>query len=192
MELKTMKTLALTSAVALGIAASGPAQAQVETVTAQLITSSAITSNNVSDMDFGEWLVQFVAGDTPTITLTDDGSVASTQTGSVANGSQVIQITAPANEGVVTVQIPANGSLTMTASSFTDLADGGLSLDSVTFRTASENGTVITGAATDGADTITVLAGATDETITFGGDIDITATPLDGTHTSTFDVTFSY
>lgn len=189
MELKTMKTLALTSAVALGIATSGPAFAQVETVDAQLITSSAITSTDVSDMDFGEWLVQFVAGDTPTITLTDDGTVASTQTGAVGNGSQVIQITAPATEGVVRVQCPAPATLVMTRSNSSDFADGGLSLTATTFRTATENGNI--DADTDTAN-ITVLAGATDEDINFGGDIDVTATPADNTHTASFDVTFTY
>lgn len=192
MELKTMKTLALTSAVALGIAASGPVQAQVETITAQLITSSAITSNTVSNMDFGTWLVQFAGSDAPVITLTDDASVASTQTGTIANGSQVVQITAPATEGVITVQIPAPGALTMTASNFSDIVDAGLSLDSVTYRTASENGTVVSSGAVDTADTITVLAAATDETVRFGGNINISSTPADATHTASMDITFSY
>lgn len=189
MELKTMKTLALTSAVALGIAASGPAFAQVETVNAQLITSSAITSVDVSDMDFGEWLIQFVALDTPVLTLTNDGTVAVTQTGSVANGSQVVQITAPATEGVVTVETPAPSTLTMTRSNTSDFADGGLSLSAVAYRTATETGNINADAATG---TVTVVAGATPETVTFGGDISITATPADATHTASFDVTFTY
>ena len=65
--------------------------------------------------------------------------------------------------------------------------------DIVTYRTASENGQVITtGGVTGVAVPVTVLAGATDEAIAFGGTIDISGTPLDNTHTATFDVTFTY
>ncbi|MEZ5814799.1 MAG: hypothetical protein R3E13_08830 [Alphaproteobacteria bacterium] len=188
------KALAFASALVLGTAiSSGSAIAQTETVNAQLITSSAITTVDVSDMDFGTYLIQFTAGDTPVLNLTNDGSVLVTQVGSVANGSQVVQITAPATEGVVTVDVPAPASLTMTASAFTDIVDAGLTLDVATFRTASENGSVITGGAVDAADTITVVTGGgTPETVTFGGQIDISATPADATHTAQFDVTFSY
>lgn len=191
MELKTMKALALTSAVALGIA-STPAYAQVETLTATLITSSAITSTPVSNLDFGEYLIQFVAGDAPVLTLTDDGSVSVTQTGSVANGSQVTQITAPATEGVVNVQTPAPSTLQLTASNLVDFADAGLALDDVSFRTASENGSIITAGVPTAAVSVTVLAGATDEAVTMGGNINITATPADNTHTATYDITFTY
>ena len=190
MELKTMKALAVTSAVALGLAFSSPANAQTENVAAQLITSSAITSNLVTDMDFGEFLIQF-GTDTPTLVLSNDGSVAVTPGGVV--DSQVVEITPTANEGVVTVQIPAPGTLDMTSANLIDFADAGLALDIVSYRTASENGqTITTGGATGVAVPVTVLAGATDETVTFGGTIAITATPLDNTHTATFDVTFSY
>ncbi|MCP3703598.1 MAG: hypothetical protein GY954_11810, partial [Alteromonas sp.] len=73
------------------------------------------------------------------------------------------------------------------------IADGGLALDIVTYRTASENGSLITtGGVLAAAQPITVLAGLTDEVVTLGGAIDITATPADATHTATFDVTFAY
>lgn len=190
MELKTMKTLALTSAVALSLALSGSANAQVETMTAQLITASAITSATVSDMDFGEWFIQFVAG-TPTLTLTDIGTPVVSQTGTIGT-SQAVLINASTSEGVLTVQTPAASALTMVASSFTDIADIGLSLQEVTYRTATENGLVITAGAVTLAVPVTVLGNAIDETITFGGDIDITVTPADATHTATFDITFAY
>ena len=192
MKPTSMKTLAFASALALGVATSGTAQAQVENLTATLITSSAITTAVVTDLDFGEYLIQFVALDTPVLTLTDDGTVAVTQTGAVGNGSQVVQITAPANEGELNVQIPAPGTLQMTASNLVDFADGGLALDDVTYRTASENGSSITAGAPTAAQAITVLAGATNESVRFGGNINITATPADNTHTATFDITFTY
>ncbi|MCB9982584.1 MAG: hypothetical protein H6861_02775 [Rhodospirillales bacterium] len=192
MKSTSTKVLAFASALAIGAALSGTAQAQVESVTAQLITSSAITSTYVSDLDFGEYLIQFTAGDTPVLTLTNDGSVAVNQTGSVANGSQVVQITAPATEGVVNVQIPAPGLLDVTASNFVDFADGGLALDDVSYRTATQNGALITAGVATGAQTVTVLAGSTDEAVTMGGNINVTATPADATHSATFDVTFTY
>ena len=192
MKPTSIKTLAVASALVIGLATAGTAHAQTENVTATLITSSAITTTKVSDMDFGEYLIQFVAGDAPVLTLTDDNTVAVTQTGSVANGSQVTQITAPATEGLVNVQIPAPGTLQLVASSLIDFADGGLALDDVTFRTATENGSIITGGAPTAAVSVTVLAGATDEAVRLGGNINITATPADNTHTATYDVTFSY
>lgn len=192
MKSTSIKTLAFAGALAAAVFTAPPSFAQVESMTAQLITSSAITSVFVSDLDFGEYLIQFVAADTPVLTLTNDGSVAVTQTGSVANGSQVVQITAPATEGVATVQIPAPGDLTVVASNFIDFTDAGLALDDVTYRTATETGSLITGGVLQAAQPVTVLAGATDETVTMGGNINVTATPTDATHTATFDITFAY
>jgi len=184
------KLLAFSSVLALGAAGSNQAFAQTETVNARLITSSGITSTDVSDMDFGEWLVQFTAGDTPAITLTNDGSVASTQTGSVVNGSQVIQVTAPATEGVVNVQTPAPATLTITRSASADFVDAGLSLTDTDYRTANDGNNALDADTDTG--TVTTLVAATDEAVTFGGIIAITATPADATHTAQFDVTFSY
>lgn len=190
MKCSTLKLMAFASALVVGAAISGQALAQTETVNATLTVSSAITSNDVSDMDFGTWLIQFEAGDTPVITLTSDGTAATSQTGSVANGSQVIEITDSATEGVVTVQTPAPSSLTLTRSNTVAFASGALSLASVAFRTASNGPTAINANAATG--TVTVVAGATDETIRFGGTVAISATPADGIHTASFDVTLAY
>jgi len=190
MKRNTFKLVAMTSAIALSAAASNYAFAQTETVNATLITSSAITTADVSDMDFGEWLIQFTAGDAPVLTLTNDGSVATTQTGSVANGSQVINITATATEGVVNVQTPGTSALTITRSASGDFADAGLSLTTTSYRTANDGNNSLDADTDTG--TVTVLAAATDEAVTFGGTVAITATPGDATHTAQFDVTFSY
>lgn len=186
MRRNTLKFLALTGAIALGFASSFDANAQTEVVNAKLITSSAITSNDVSDMDFGTWYLNFVAG-TPFISLTNDG----TNTASVVTpGTSILtNITPPATEGEVTVQTPAPSSLTMTRSATTNFASAGLSLATVSFRTASQSGNINADAATG---TITVLAGATDESIHFGGTVALTADPVDGTHTANFTVTFTY
>lgn len=188
MRRTTLKFLAFTGAVALGIAGSNSAFAQTETVQATLTTSSAITSNVVSAIDFGTWLLIVDGVETPTITLTDDGTVDAT-TGGITN-SQLAEITAPATEGVVTVQTPAPAVLTMTRSNTTDFTDGGLSLTAVTYNTATEASTNINADAASG--TVTVLAANTDETVTFGGTVTADATPADAAHTASFDVTFSY
>lgn len=185
-----LKLLAFSSVLALGFATSNQAFSQTETVNAQLITSSAISTTDVSDMDFGEWLVVFVAGDTPALTLTNDGSVVTTQTGAVANGSQLINITATATEGVVNVQTPAPAALTMTRSASSDFADAGLSLTDTDYRTVTDGNNALDGDTDTG--TVTTTVAATDEVVTFGGIIAVTATPADATHTAQFDVTFTY
>lgn len=186
-KLPLLKGIGLTSAVALIAGTAGPAYAQTETVNAQLITNSAITTVDVSDMDFGEYFLIPAGGDNPTLTLTDTGAVNVT----VANNanSTVTQLTAPATEGVVTVQVPAAVGLTMTRTNTVDIADAGLSLTAVTYRTATENGNIN---ADNSNGPVTVVAGATPETVTFGGTITATAQPADATHTAQFDVTFTF
>ncbi len=193
MRRNTLKLMALTSAIALSFAFTNNSFAQTETVNATLITSSAITSADVSDMDFGTWLIQLTAAEISangiTITLTDDQSATSTA-GSIDNSSQVVQITAPASEGVVTVQTPAPSTLTMSTGTLTDFTDPGLTLSSVTWNSASTPSATI---AMSSSATVTVTAGATDERIDFGGVITADGSnPVDGTHTASFDVTFTY
>ncbi len=192
MRRNTLKLLAFTSAVALSMSLSNNSFAQTETVNATLITSSAITTTDTSDMDFGTWLIQLtaaeIADDGITITLSDDQTATATA-GDIDNASQVVQITAPATEGVVNVQIPAPGNLTMTRGALTDFVDAALSLTTVTWNTASTASATIAAA---GTGTVTVLAGSTDERIDFGGIVTATDTPGDGTHSASFDVTFTY
>ncbi len=186
------KIMALTSAVALGVLFSSNSFAQTETVNATLTTSSAITTTDTSDMDFGTWLVQIGTTDDTendvTITLSNDGSATSVAGGST--DSQVVQITAPATEGVVNVQTPAPSILTMTRSGTSDFADASLGLTSVSYRTATEGPNALNADAATG--TVTVTAAATDEPVRFGGVITFQSTPPDQTHTASFDVTFSY
>ena len=191
MRRSPLKLLAFTSVIALGFATAGDSLAQTETVNATLTTSSAITTTDTSDMDFGEWLIQFTAGDTPELTLSHSGALTVTQTGAVGNGSQVVQITAPATRGVVDVQTPGTSSLTMTrvAASTTDFTDAGLTLAHVAYFTASETGSIDSDTDTG---PVTITAAATDESVNFGGVIDISATPTDGVHTAQFDVNFAY
>lgn len=189
MTRKPLRLLAYSSAFALAVCFHGQqAQAQTETVTATLITSSAIDSAVTTGMDFGTWLIQFAANSTPSITLTNDGSAGTSQTGVIGN-STVVEITDSANEGVVTVTTPAPTVLDLTRGTVTDFAQTVLSLSTITYDTATESSTVL---AANAAQPVTVVAGNTAETVRFGGIVTITGTPTDATHTATFNITFAY
>ena len=183
-----LKTLALGATAAFFMISPMQASAQTETIQADLITNSAITTTNVSNMDFGEWFMVHGGVGTGVITLTDDGTVAVTATTTPA-GSTLTNLTASASEGVITVEIPSAAVLTMTRSNTTDFADAGLSLAATTYRTATENGNINADA---DAVPVTIVAGGVAETVTFGGQVAMTATPADATHAATFDVTFSF
>jgi len=184
-NLKTLGKIALTACL---LTAPMQAFAQTETIQADLITDSAIVTTNVSNMDFGEWFLVHGGVGTGVLQLTDDGSVAVTAT-TTPIGSTFTNLAGSASEGVITVEIPAAAVLTMTRSNTVDFADAGLSLASVSYRTASENGAINSDAT---AVPVTVTAANSPETVTFGGEVGISATPADATHTATFDVTFSF
>ncbi len=184
-NLKTLGKIALTACL---LSAPMQAFAQTATVQADLITDSAITTNNISNMDFGEWFLVHGGVGTGVLTLTDDGSVSATAT-TTPVGSTFTNLTPSGSEGVITVEIPAAAVLTMTRSNTTDFADAGLSLAAVTYVTATESGNIDSDAT---AVPVTVVAANTPETVTFGGQVGITATPADAAHAATFDVTFSF
>lgn len=189
MTRKPLKLLAYSSAAVLALCVHGsPARAQSETITATLITSSAIDTTLVTGMDFGTWLIQFAANSTPSITLTNDGSAGTSQTGVLGN-STVVEITDSANEGNVTVTIPAPAVLDLTRGAVTDFADTNISLSTINYDTATESSTVL---AANAAQPVTVAAANTAETIRFGGIVTITGTPADATHTASFNVTLAY
>lgn len=194
MRRNTLKLLAFASAVSLGFAMTSNSFAQTETVNASITLTSAITTVDVSDMDFGTWVAIVPIGGTDdvandvVITLTNDGSAGSAVSG--VSDSTMIQVVAPATEGVVTVETPAASILTMTRSGTSDFADAALSLNTVAYRTATEGPIALNADAASG--TVTVVGAATAETVTFGGTISVTGQAIDGPHPASFDVTFSY
>ncbi|PCK00427.1 MAG: hypothetical protein COA45_01215 [Zetaproteobacteria bacterium] len=194
MRRNTLKLLAFASAVSLGFAITSNSFAQTETVNASITMTSAITTIDVSDMDFGTWVgivpiggADDIANDV-IITLTNDGTVLATVAG--VTDSTFLIVTAAATEGVVTVETPAASSLTITRSGTSDFADAGLSLTAAGYRTASEGPIALNADAATG--TVTVVAAATAETVTFGGDITFSGQVPDGAHPASFDVVFSY
>ncbi len=191
MRRKTLKLLAFTGAIALGAATTSHVFAQT-VVPITFSTTSAITVANVSALDFGTWVAQIGAVDDGandvTLTLTDDTSVAATSGG--VTDSVLIQVTAPATEGAITVDTPAPAVLTMTRDSSNAISDANITLTAVSYRTATQAGNIDSDLDTA---TVTVLVGAgTAETVTFGGELTFLATPTDNAHTGDFTVSFSY
>ncbi len=192
MNLNTIKTIALTSAVALSLAFSGTAQAQTETVGATLIVSGALSSADVSDMDFGDFFIFLAGADTATFTMQDNGAL--TVAVVTPGTSTVVELTAGASRGAVTVSTPTGVdgvALTMTRSNTSDFSDSNLSLTSVEYATATQGNGNALNADTDSG-TVTVVAGGTPEQVDFGGVITASATPANATHTASFDVTFAF
>ncbi len=193
MRRNTLKLMAFTSAVALGFAGTKAVTAQ-DTVVSTLILSSAITTTDVSDLDFGTWLVQLDSpgfADVLDLTMTNTGPVTVTASGTATSSgnSQVVNITPATTRGVVNVQTPAPSSLTMTRSSEVAFGNGFITLNAATYATASENGAL----APAGSVAVTVVAGGVDEAVNFGGVVRVAGgQPPDATYTASFDVSFAY
>ncbi len=191
MRRNTLKLLAFASAVSLGFAMTSNSFAQPVTVNASIVLTSAITTTDGDDMDFGEWVAIIgttdAASDDVTITLTNDGSLLASVTG--VTDSTVLLVTAPVTEGTLTVETPAASILTMTRGSTSDFTDTNISLDTVAYRTTTETSALNADADTG---TVTVLVGGTPEDVSFGGTIVFDATAADATHLASFEVTFSY
>jgi len=186
MKSSPLKLMAFTGAIALGFAGAKTVTAQ--TVVATLITSSAITTTDGTDMDFGTWLIQLDGTDTPTFTMNDTGAFSVVAAG--FPGSQVVNITAGVQRGTVLVQTPAPAVLQMTRGGNVAFTDAAMVLTSITYATATETSAALGATATV---PVTVVGSATDETVSFGGVITVgTAQPADATHTASFDVTFAY
>ena len=185
-----LKTLALLGAIALGtILAPQSAKAQ-DTVNATITQDGAITTVDVADMGFGTWFLAVVGGDVFTLTMNSSTGVV-TAAGNV--GSFATELTAGTGEGQVTAELPLGADgiiIQMTPSAITDFTDPGLTLSSLTYSTATQG--VDDPLTPLVAAPVTCVTGGTPEPITFGGVIDVSATPADGLDTASFTVTFAY
>lgn len=186
----SMKALAVASISVLALGISNAAYAQTETVTATFITSGALTTDPVSNFDFGEYFILIDGVETPTLAMADNGAVTLTP-GGITN-STVYEITAPTSRGAITVTVPAPAmALTLTRDSSTNFTDAGLDLTVLTYSTANDgNGNDISTDLDTG--TVTTTGANTAETISFGATITIGPQPANGTHTADFDVTLSF
>lgn len=172
--------------MALGIAAlSGSANAQTP-INVSLDTNSAITVVDGADFDFGEWFLVHDGADDFELNMTGAGvlTVANIAT-SVA--TELTSVDQPAD---LTVETPAAAVVQMTRGVITDFGDAALTLAAITYTTATEGPDDPLPQAV--ASPVTVVAGATPETVSFGADIQVTGTPADGNHTANFTVSFAY
>jgi len=192
MKRTNLKMLALATAAVAGLALL-PQGAQAQTpVQTSIATNSAITVVDGDDIDFGTWLIIVRSGETPTLTI--DSTATVTVAGDTTSTVQDLGV-GTQQAGTLTVDVPAGSNnvvLQMERTAATAFTDGGLTLTNAFYSTATEGADVAFPEAT-GVD-VTVVAGGTPETVTFGVEITANATPDDANspHTSSFDVTFAY
>jgi hypothetical protein len=192
MKLTSFKTLALATA-AVAVVAFLPQNASATPVQATIATNSAITVADGVDINFGTWLIIVRSAETPTITLDNAGAIV---TGGITNSTLQNLTPGTGVAGTVTVDLPAgtaNTVLQMSRTAPVAFTDTGLSISAVTYTTATETGNNAF-LVTPATEPVTVVAGGTPETVTFGATITATATPLDANspHVSSFDVSFAY
>ncbi len=182
MRHNTLRLLAC--AMAIGVAATSfDARAATVTVNAVLITNSAITLTKTNDMDFGEWLMLDGTADS-TLLLAPGGGVTAT----AGAGATVVEITASANAGGLTLQTPGAAAVNFYGSITTQIPDAGLTLGSLTYNL---NGGASTALPNASGTTITTTGGAND-VIGLGGTITMSDTPADATHTGVILITAEY
>ena len=193
MKFQSLKTLALVSTAVLGMSMPVLA-ADNANVTVDINTLGGITALTTADMNFGHWLVGVRTGDAPTIVMTPDGTLSTT----TGVGSQLIKLDAGATgtEGTVLVTLPtgADGlTIQMSRGLITNFVDTNLSLGTITYSNsdAAQAGTLLEA---DPGKPITITTGATGATVSFGGTITASATPVGDnvTHTASFNVSFAY
>lgn len=192
MKFNHLKTLALTAIVTLSAGLTFQAHAQTETIGATLTTSGTLSTARISDFDFGEYFIFLAGGDTPTLTIDDNGAVAVAVAGDADPGTFVTQVSPPTTRGEMTVTVPAPGmALTLTRDSSNDFADAGLSMTAVEYGTATDGNSNDISTDLD-TGTVTVVAANTPESILFGSEITVATVPGNATHTADFTVTLSF
>lgn len=173
----------------------GPVNAAIVSDTADvdatITTSSGITAADGVDMDFGDWLIGVNNGDQATITIDTDGDLTAVE----GTTSQLIELTGATTgvAGTVTVDLPSGADgveLQMSRGTITQFTDTNITLDDITYSTATEAEAPL---AESTPVVVTVVTGGTPETVSFGGTITAEdASPADATHTASFTVTFNY
>lgn len=197
MNFKRTKILATVAIAALMGVVSASSQshaaAVTPTVNASITTASAITVADGVDMAFGTWFILFRNADNFIIRLSSAGVISTTGLAlpANANSNAVNTLVAPV-AGTVTASLPAGVSgvvLNMQRTVITDFTDLALTLNSITYSTTTEAEAPLP--ATTNVP-VTVVTGGTAETVSFGGDVEVTGNPADATHTASFQVSFAY
>lgn len=197
MNFKHTKILATAAVAALMGVAFAPTQshaaAVTPTVNANITTASAITVADGLDMQFGTWFILFRNADNFIIRLDTADAISTVGLGPApATDSRAINTLVGPVSGTVTASLPAgvNGVvINMQRTAITDFADAALTLNTITYSTATEAEAPLP--ATTNVP-VTVLVGATPEVVSFGGDVEVTGNPADLLHVASFQVSFAY
>ncbi len=197
MDFKRTKILATVAVAALiGIPFSisqSQAAAVNPTVSVSMTTNSAVTVADGVDMNFGTWFLVFRNADPFDLRLTTAGTVSAINLGGGTGDSQAIETLAAAQAGTVTVSLPTgiNGVVVnLQRTAITPFTDPGLTLQNITYGTTTQGANQALAEATNRP--VTIVTGGTPETVRFGADIHVTATPADAAHTASFNVSFAY
>jgi len=197
MNFSTFKKLAVTSAVALTLAA-GSAQAQDSAqIGATFSTAAGITATAGNVIDFGTWVVNNTAPDTVTLALpavTAGNPALPTPGGVVDPTTTIINTVLPGPGGNVLVQTATPLALQIQGNVTTDFGDPALSLGTLVFTDSNDTNTVIP-AAFDGATFADTTVANTDETIGIGGTLTIsgnTATNPGTFNDALVDIDFTF
>lgn len=197
MNFKRTKVLATVAAAALIGGVFAPSQsnaaAVTPTVNANITTASAITVADGVDMAFGTWFILFRNADNFIIRLSTAGVITPVGLGPTpATDSRAINTLVGPVAGTVTASLPSGVSgvvINMQRTAITDFADAALTLNTITYSTATEAEAPLP--ATTNVP-VTIVTGGTPETVNFGGDVEVTGNPADLTHTASFIVSFAY
>ncbi len=193
MTFQNIKKIAAVAVALMGITfVSSAANAQT-TVNASITTDAAITVVDGNDIDYGTWLLIHRNSDDFTLTMDTAGVITPGGLGGGAGDSVAQELVAANQVGTLTVDLPlgaTNVELAMQRGAITPFADAALTLQNITYATATETGNNVLAEATPVV--ATVVAGGTPETVSFGSEIDVTGQPADTTHTASFDITFAY
>ena len=193
MNFKSLRYAAAVAAVTAGITGfAGQASAQTPVVTT-LTVNSTVTVADVADPDFGTWFLIFRNADAFELTMDTAGNVTANNLAGGAGNSVALNLVAAPSEGTVTVDLPAGANgvvLNMQRDNIVDFLDGGLTLQNITYATATEGANQVFAALTN--EPVTVVTGGTPETVSFGGEIAVTAQPANAAHTASYNVTFAF
>jgi hypothetical protein len=180
----------LLTAGLLGLAFLPSQEAHAQTtINATLSVSNAITGTAGNALDFGTWVLGHDGSDN--FDLVKD-TTAGPATVSGLTTSAAVEITPSAGPGTATVTTAVgvdNYNISMNLDSITDFADAALTLTNITYLTDSSAEAAL---AINTPVSVNVTTGGANETVTFGGTVQVTAEPTDGAKTASFDVSFSY
>ena len=193
MTFQSIKTMAATAALLIGVVGAGSIATAQTPVQAAITTNAAITVVDIRDMAFGTWLLVFRNADAFSLTMDTTGVITPVGLGGGPTNSIALNLVTAPLTARVSANLPAGANgvvINMQRDAIVDMPDLGLTFVSPTYATVTEGANQALPLATPVP--VTVVTGGTAEVVDFGGTIDVSATPANATHTASFNVTFAY